>query len=297
MHRIKWNHVMKAYTGVGAGALLFLGMASAYAQSPDIVLPGTTTQFDVLTSSEDCTTDAIDTGGIAPQAYCTADADALDGPQLRVIATSGLSTDPDSFFGQSVSSVANLSHSIQIPVPASGPYSQVLPVQIATEVAWSGGAIAAGIDTTLVQVVATFQVRDITDATPESPGLVVASDTFLFERTDADFEIPLNADASALIDLVNTIDIVNISNSSGADVTALLERGRTYRIELEAKCDVQVPIVGFGVCFFSKDLLENISINIPFPNFPALFENDGFSVSDITVAVGSDPLQDLFGTP
>jgi hypothetical protein len=297
MHRIKWNHAIRAFTGVGVGALLCLGMASAYAQSPDIVLPGTTTLFDVFTSSEDCTTDAIDTGGIAPRALCKADADALDGPQLRVTATSGLSTDPDAFFGQQVSSVATLSRSIQIPVPASGPYSPVLPVQIATEVAWSGGAIAAGIDTTLVQVVATFQIRDITDATSESPGPVVASDTFLFERTDADFEIPLNADATALADLVNTVDLVDISNSSGTDVTALLKRGRTYRLELEAKCDVQVPIVGFGVCFFSKDLLQSISINIPFPLFLEFFANDGFSVSDFTVAVGSDPLQDLFGTP
>jgi len=297
MQRTKWNHVMKAFTGIGAGALLFLGVASVHAQSPDIVLPGTTTHFDALTSSENCTTFVDDTGGgIAPQAWCTADADAQDGPQLRVAAASGLSTDPDAFFGQSVSSVATLSRSIQIPIPASVPYSPVLPVQIATEVAWSGGTIAVGLDTTFVQVVATFQVRDITGATAGSPGPVVASDTFLFERTDADFDLPAGADAEEIAGLVNNIYLVNITSSSGTGMTALLERGRTYRIELEAKCDVQVPVLGFGVCFFSKDLPPYFVVRGS-PDGQLFFDNDGFSVSDITVAVGSDPLQDLLGTP
>lgn len=160
---------------------------------------------------------------------------------------------------------------------------------------WSGGTIVAGIESTFVQVVATLQVRDITDATTESPGPVVASDTFLFERTDADFDITL-PDAGIVFP---SFAVADISSSSGADVTALLRRGRTYRIELEAKCNVQVPVVGVGVCLFAKNPSEVLGFGTV--GNPAIgydgWDNDGFTVSDITVAVGSDSLQDLFGTP
>jgi hypothetical protein len=296
MRLVRLNHVVKKrYTDIGASALLCLGMASAFAQSADIVDvgPGTTTQLDIKESSEDCSTDASVPGGDAPTAVCSADADAPDGPQLRITALSLPNTS-----GQRALSVATLSRSIQIPMPTSGPYSPVLPVQIATEVAWSGGAIVAGIETTFEQVVGTFQLRDITDAATESPGPVVASDTFLFERTDADFEIPVPTDYSGIAGFVNLVEFVDISNSSGADVTALLERGRTYRIELEAKCEVEVPYLGYGVCLFSKDAQALLpGLVTPAANgFPA-WDNDGFAVSDITVTVGSDPVQGLAVTP
>jgi hypothetical protein len=293
MRRVRLNHVVKKRcTDIGAIALLCLGTAFAHAQSPDIVLPGTTTQLYIGESSENCSTEFYDVYPFGGQEFCFADADALDGPQLRVIAGSR----PDNCC-ESYASVATLSRSIQIPVPTSGPYSPMLPVQVATEVAWSGGTIVAGLASAFAQVVATFQIRDITDATTESPGPVVASDTFLFERTDTDFQIPVSSGVYAIADFVNLIEVVDISNSSGADVTAVLERGRTYRIELEAKCEVEVALAGFGICVFSKDMLTLLGLVSPAANgFPAT-DNDGFAVSDITVTVGSDPVQGLAVTP
>ena len=89
MHRVRLNHVVKKrYADIGASALLCLGMASAHAQSAEIVLPGTTVQLDIATSSEDCSTEAYSDQPYTPTAVCSADADALDGPQLRVIAES-----------------------------------------------------------------------------------------------------------------------------------------------------------------------------------------------------------------
>jgi len=308
MRRVRLNHVVKKRcTDIGASALLCLGMASAHAQSVDIVLPGTTTQFDIASSSGNCSTKATTRcfnrysntteQCIGANNYmttiCSADADPLDnGPQLRVIAASSFSI----YSNTEVESIATLSRSIQVPVPTSGPYSTSLPVQVATEVAWSGGAIVAGFDLVNVQVIATFQIRDVTDATAESPGPVVASDTFLWERTDADLQVPFGA--GAVFTLVNLLpEFVDISNSSGTDVTALLERGRTYRIELEAKCVVDVPWAGWGVCLFSKDAPELLSLVTPVTTgFPA-WDNDGFAVSDFTVTVGSDPVQGLPVTP
>lgn len=276
---------------VGAAAFMLLGVASAQAQVE--VLPGTTTVLDITASTETCVEDSSNgSGGIAPVTDCFADAGAGPDTQVRVVAASGFSDDPDSFFGQTVLAVGTLSQTIEIPVPDGGPFSDVLPVQIATEVAWSGGTVVFGIDSTFAQVVATFQVRDITDATD---GPVVASDTFLFERTDADFDIPTGLDPEAIAEFLNLIDIVDISNSTGTDVTVLLERGRIYQIEVEAKCDVQVPIVGFAACLFSSDLLTIVlpDLELPTNGFPAL-DNDGFSASNISVTVGSDPVQDLF---
>lgn len=295
MNHVDSRQMRTRRRGFVAAAVTFLGVAGAQAQT--VVLPGTTTQIDISTTLERCVEDAPSTSGIPATTTCLADADALDGPPLRVLAASGLSSDPDSFFGQTVVSVATLFATIQIPVPAGGAYSPVLPVQIATEVTWSGGTVVAGIDSTFAQVVATFQVRDITDAAANPPGPVVASDTFLFERTDADFEIiiPDELSVSAIADFLNLINIVDISNSSGTDFTALLVRGRTYALELEAKCDVQVPIFGFGACLFSSDVLTDLGL----PDndlFPAL-ENDGFSATNISVTVGSDPVENLLGSP
>ncbi|MEE4376567.1 MAG: hypothetical protein V2J55_03530 [Candidatus Competibacteraceae bacterium] len=274
-------------SGVAMTALL--GATSVRAET--LVVPGTTTEIDITASAGSCVTEEPVTGAIPATADCVANANASDGAPLRVLAASGLSSDPETFFGQNVLSVATLSSNIQIPVPSGGAYSSVLPVQIATEVAWSGGAIVAGIDSTFAQVAATFQIRDVTDATVSDPGPVVASDDLLFERIDADFDIIIPEDASAVADYLNLIEIVDITNSSGTDITAYLVRGRTYAIEIEAKCDVQVPVLGFGACLFSSDVLT--LLNLPENAlFPAL-NDDGFSATNISVTVASDPVQDL----
>jgi hypothetical protein len=291
MPRVDTRQLRPTLVVVGASTVMLTGLASAGAQVQ--VLPGTTTVLDITTSAETCFTDATSSGGIEPVKDCFPDADANPDTQLRVLAVSGLSDNPDTFFGQTVQAIGTLSQVIEIPVASTDPSSDVLPVQIATEVTWSGGTVVAGLDSTFAQVVATFQVRDVTDA---DDGPVVVSDTFLFERTDADFDIPLpdQGAVNAIADFLNLIDIVDISNSSGTDVTVLLARGRQYQIEIEAKCDVQVPILGFGACLFSSDLLDVLNLDLPTGNgFPAL-DNDGFSATNISVTVGSDPVQDLF---
>lgn len=275
---------------VGIVASLVLGGSVGQAQT--LVSPGTTTIIPIANSANDCVQEASIVAGVQPVTTCSADATAP--VPLQVLAASGISSDPDTFFGQTVVSIAKLIQNIQIPVPAQGAYSPALPVQIATEAAWSGGMVVAGLDSTFAQVVATFQIRDITDATADNPGPVVASDTFLFERTDADFEISIPDNALDFVDFLNLIDIVDVSNSSGTDITAFLVRGRTYAIELEAKCDVQAPIFGFGACLYSGNVLT--ALGLPAGDLLTLVENDGFSATDITVTVASDPIQNLLSS-
>lgn len=265
-------------------------------QAQTFINPGTTTVLDVTLSSEDCFTYPDQELAIGPKRTCLADADAATTQPIEVLAASGISSDPDTFFGQEVLAIGTLYQTIQIPLPgAEELHSPVLPVQIGTEVSWSGGMIVAGLDSTFAQVVATLQIRDITDATGSDLGPVVASNTFLFERTDADFEITIpDGTITAIADFLNLIEIVDISNRSGADVTALLVRGRTYAIELEARCDVQVPIFGFASCLFSSSALTTLGIT-PSDLFTPI-DDDGFRVTDFTVTVGSDPVQDLLGT-
>ena len=283
MYRVRSNRALTTCRVFAAIAATLVGAATGQAQT--VVLPGTTTVIDITTSAEDCFEDAsVLTGVVQPVTECVSDAPAS--LPLQVLAASGISSDPNDFFGQTVLSVGKLIQEIQIPVPAGGAFSSSLPVQIATEVTWSGGMVVAGIDSTFAQVAGTFQVRDLTT------GLVVASNTFLFERADADFEISVPESPSDFLAFLNLIEVVDVSNSSGADITVFLVRGRTYAIELEAKCDVQVPILGFGVCLYSSNALS--VLGLPESDLFTAIDNDGFSATDITVTVGSDNVQDLF---
>jgi len=270
---------------------MVLGTAIAYAQTD--VFPGTSTVIDITTSAVDCMEDESDLGGgsVLPKTECYVEATA--DRSIQVLAASGISSDPNNFFGQTVVAAGRLIQTIQIPVPAEGAYSPSLPVQIATEATWSGGMVVAGIDSTFAQVSGTLQIRDVTNATVDAPGPVVASNTFLFERVDADFEIEIPSDASDFVSFLNLIEVVDISASSGVDITAILVRGHTYAVELEAKCDVQVPVVGFGVCLYSSNAL--VELGIPSSDLFAAVENDGFQFSDITVTVGSDNVENLLG--
>ncbi len=171
---------------------------------------------------------------------------------------------------QRASATARLINEFDIPAVTAGRGVEVLPVQIATEVNWSGVLFAGGMNSAFAQVIGTLQVRDTTT------GLVVASNTFLFERVDADFSL----------NVIDAIDGADITSSSGADITALLVRGRTYGIEVEVKCDVSVPVVGAAVCAFFDQLNTHDSIQLP--SFPNLFGGDGFDVTNITVTLGTD---------
>lgn len=238
------------------------------AQAETSVPPGTSM---VLSDSDDltCVTSATgpDSGDHIPvSANCfTVDLSR----HLDMSAWSGLSTTqlPS---GQRATAVATLINEISIPVASASGGSEVLPVQIATEVSWSGILLAGGLNSTFAQVVATLQVRNVFS------GNVVASNTFLSERVDADLTL----------DVIDAVEGIDITNSSGVDITALLIRGQTYTIEIEAKCDISVPLLGAAACSFWDG-----GFSIPGTN--ALFNGDGFDVDDITVTVATDPVEVL----
>ncbi len=183
--------------------------------------------------------------------------------------------------------------------PATGG-SQTLPVQISTEVSWSGLMFAVGVNSTFAQVAATLQVRD------SETGEVIASDTFLFERVDADFDPALLE-----LDVLSSVDAKIIKYGSGSDITAYLKRGRNYIVEVEAKCEVSVPLLAGGAaCSFYSETPQVISDLVAlFPQqqrdnpeseltaeqlgIDKIFQGQGFSVPNITVAVPSDPIEAL----
>ena len=211
--------------------------------------------------------------GIAVDATCrTEETGGTSGPRhLEVNSHTGFTTE-DLPTGQEAVAVATLINEISIPeAPASGG-SDVLPVQIATEVNWSGVLLAAGVNSTFAQVVATLQARDM------ETNEVVASNTFLFERVDADLTL----------NVIDALEGMDLTNSSGADITALMKRGRTYRIEVEAKCHVSVPLMGAALCTF-------IDSPVGLPGADDLLGGDGFDVKSITVTVAGDPVETLLG--
>ena len=137
------------------------------------------------------------------------------------------------------------------------------------------------------QVTATLQLRDVTDG---ATGPVIASDTFFTERFDSVFDLELPTSFLGLADVLNQVDAIDVSNSSGSDVTALVQRGRTYRIELEVKCDVGAPVFGFAVCLFSGDDASTELDLAPDNPLADVFANDGFRVAPFEVTVDSDPV-------
>jgi hypothetical protein len=208
--------------------------------------------------------------------------------------------------------VGRIGNTIQIPVLESGQVgSEVLAAQISTEVEWNGLLWNRRISIpSWAQIVATLQLRDLTT------GSVVASNTFLNERADLDSTLPANfGDFSAF-----AYGWTSVQNASGVDLTAQLVRGRTYRIEIEAKCEdlsVVFPVainpfeldpanVGAalwsgGGCFFTDadtpssapdgDALSvTLPVAFPFFNFNLRYNviNGGFFARPLTVTVQDD---------
>ncbi len=262
---------------------LLLSMAAVTAQAQTDLVPGDTV---VLVQSDEspCVRDVINptTSGLITNAHCEVIEEVgVDSKRHQnLFAHSGITLD-SSIFGQRAISTARLNNRIRIVDPPLGIGSEVLPVQVSTEVSWSGVLIAAGMYSTFAQVVATLQVRDM--VTEE----VVASNTFLSERYDAETTL----EAEELPD-----SGADVTNSSGADVTALLLRGRIYAIEVEAKCEISVPLgVGVAVCSFYDigDLPAEYDIISESYGFGDLLSGDGFDVANVTVSVGSDLVESL----
>jgi hypothetical protein len=274
-----------------AAGLCFGGAFPVMAE-PLTLVTGATTTIGVGEMIPDCATvqevaDSNVQRVWEPLEICNAS--PTGAPQLETLTVSAVST---GFFGertytslQNLSAAAKLVREVQIPEPEEELYSTTLRTQIATEVAWSGGFVIAGTPSTYAQITATLQVRDLVT------GLVVASNTFFTERFDSEFALPADLGLSGLADALNQVDAVDVSDSSGADVTALLRRGRNYAIELEAKCEVGVPAFGFGLCLFHGD--AGTVLGVPFDNPLAdILANDGFGVAPIEVTVDSDPVED-----
>ncbi len=246
----------------------WLNAGSAVAQT--FISPG---ESVVLSFADDLTCEEIAEGpmsddGIEVTASCQVGVlGEVSERHLDVAVYSGFSL-ADLLEPQKASATARLINEILI--TTADPGAEVLEVQIATEVSWSGVLVVGGVNSTFAQVVATLQVRDSTT------GLVVASDTFNFERQDAELTL----------DVLDAIDGVEITHSTGTEISALLVRGRTYSIEVEAKCDMAVPLLGGAVCSFFDGIVDVTGT-------AALFEGDGFDVGDITVTVASDPIAAL----
>ena len=255
--------------------------------------PGETTTIAIDGSLTDCQQQILIgresfIAALLPVTTCTAD--LLDDPPLRMTTATALTIAnslADFSSTQDLRSAAKIIRTIEIPVPSEEFYSSTLRVQVATEVAWSGVLIAAGAKSTYAQITATLRIRDVTDS-PSGP--VVASDTFFAERFDASLDLEIPTSISGLAQLLNLVDAVDVSASSGTDVTAYLQRGRTYAIELEAKCEAGAPAFGFSVCLFSASALTDLGLTGP---LEGVLANDGFSVAPFEVVVESDPVQDL----
>jgi YVTN family beta-propeller protein len=200
---------------------------------------------------------------------------------------------------RSGAAIGRLINRFELEAPASLPASDTLTVQVATEIAWDGILMPLrGIPPTFAQMTATLQVRDL------STGQVVASNTFLFERSSGLTDLTAGPFFSCNFDpeedvgvgcsIKNPFDVLlSVNNSSGADLTAELLRDREYAIEVEAKCELtnNYGIDGFFVtgflsgCYFGAR--QTVGLNKLAGDFAdALF--DGFTIAPITVAVGPD---------
>lgn len=247
------------------GMLGLAQLGDSPVQAQTVILPGESIVLNSADAPPEC---SGEDSGVPVTRECQTNERHLD-----VAAVSGISSEEllDSQTGSTLATLIN-----QILIPESANASQVLAVDVATEVAWSGALIVGGFNNTFAQVIATLQVRNTTT------GQVVASDTFLFERADAKL---------AILDAIDIVSGVKITNSTGTNITAFLERGQIYAIEVEAKCDIAVPSLGGSACTFFDDVASVITI-IP---FSSAFVGDGFDVGPITVTVASDPVEGLLG--
>ena len=281
--------------GAGLVVIAFFQPGVGYGQAPEPVLlnPGTRTTIAVDSAQSDCVINEIgDVSRIVGFPTVTCSDNPAAAIPLQVLAASAVSTQFQLFNGvftsiQNLDATARLFRDIQIPLPQEEPFLSTLRLQVATEAAWSGGFLVGGAPSTFAQVTATLQLRDVTDG---ATGPVIASDTFFTERFDSVFDLELPTSFLGLADLLNQVDAIDVSNSSGSDVTALVQRGRTYRIELEVKCDVGAPVFGFAVCLFSGDDASTELDLAPDNPLADVFANDGFRVAPFEVTVDSDPV-------
>jgi hypothetical protein len=277
-------------------AIAFCQADVSYGQAPEVLNPGTRTTIAVASAQSDCATNQTitwqDKIALLPITTCS-DNPAADIP-LQVLAASAVSTQ-FTLFNDIFTSIQNhdasarLFRDIQIPEPEQEYFSSTLRLQVATEAAWSGGFVVGGAPSTYAQMTATLQLRDVTDS---ETGPVIASDTFFVERFDSVFDLELPTSVLGLTDLLNQVDAIDVSNSSGSDITALVQRGRTYRIELEAKCNVGAPVFGFAVCLFAGDTAAAELGLAPDNPLSDVFANDGFQVAPFEVTVDSDPIEE-----
>lgn len=202
------------------------------------------------------------------------------------------------------SSVGSLGKVIRIPALEAGENgAESLEAQIGAQIDWSGILWNRRFSIpSWTQVVGILQVRDLTT------GQVVASNTFLNERSDLDSNLPASVAGTGINFIFGW---TTVKDSRSADVTVKLLRGRDYRIEVEAKCedlglligtDFFLPGLGGGAGFFYgggcvfSDFFDNSDPNsiitdylgvIPIPI--TLFDAaDGFQVSPFTVTVQDD---------
>ncbi len=241
---------------------------------------------DGVPVTADCRTN-LDDPGVAPR-------------RLEVRAYSGITTEEDGGLAlvQHATSTARLVSVVSVTEAPSTGGSGTLPVRIATETSWDGLMFALGLNSTFAQVVATLQVRDTTN------GEVIASDTFLFERVDAEFDPGLLE-----LDIESATNAKIVKYSSGSDITAYLKRGRNYAIEVEAKCEISVPLLGAAACTFYDsapslpDLLDLFpqeerddpedQVSAEQLGLLSVFDGQGFDILDITVTVPGDPIEAL----
>ena len=124
----------------------FLGVALLGAipvQAQTLIMPGESIVLNTADQAPVCS--GQDSG-----APVTRDCQT-NGRHLDVVVVSGISAD-ELLDPQTGSAIATLSNEILIPDSTTG--SQVLPVQIATEVSWSGALIVGGFNNTFAQVIA-----------------------------------------------------------------------------------------------------------------------------------------------
>ena len=199
---------------------------------------------------------------------------------------------------RSAAGIARLINEFVIEPSAMG--SSTVPVQIATEVNWDGLLWPTPLFLPVfTQVTGTLQVREV------GSGLVVASNTFLFERsgpTSIDDTLLGSCNPFGGCSIAPLIEFsVSSRNSTGVDLRAHLARGVPYAIEVEAKCEYTSnyrisgnPEFVFAIpggCFFGAEVNERLA-----DVFSELLPNlrfDGFVVAPITVTVGPDLKQEL----
>ncbi len=177
---------------------------------------------------------------------CTTDID-----QRNITVDSGLGIEmclrfmPGLTFGTNGSTrssavTGRLLNRFELEAPTTSPASATLPVQISTEINWDGVLYPYKIlPPSYAQITATLQVRDTTT------GEVVASNTFLYEHAASVMDLRptpvLDCDFTGDgidCEFANPFDLlVSVNNSSGADLSAQLLRGREYTVEVEARCE------------------------------------------------------------